>query len=620
MKKFFLLLLLFVFYNTASYSQKSSTGLNIDIKYARFYFHPMLSDSFLTAEVTYYFAVTSVSDSLFFDFSGDMNVDSVFFNGNKLQPEEFYQTPDYLVLKTALNFVENDSVSIFYHGYPGNYPQKAYFLSKQNTNDSIPVLWTLSEPYGAMTWYPCKQNLSDKIDSIDIYIEHPQGYTAVSNGLMVGETVSGENVITHWHHSYPIETYLIAIAVSKYYKYEITFIDTIYQDTFPVENYIYPEMVADTSNIDFVTQFIQFYTEKFGRYPFRNEKYGQVVCEIQGGMEHQTATFLSSIYNFELVSHELAHQWFGDYVTCKSWHDIWLNEGFATYLTGLCYERFTPDQYWMPWKDLTLRTVFLEDGGSVYCDDTTSIDRIFDGRLSYRKAAYLLHMIRWEIGDSAFFSAIRNYLADTSLAYGYATTDDLKHYFEVAGDTDLTEFFNDWFYGQGYPIYDINWNKNGEVLSININQGWSYEDRIFDITLPLVIWHSGEDSTILIDMHDYSKSINISLPYDVDSVVFDPDLWILAPHENVVHNLIELQTRNNVKVWPVPFSNSLYISANAGSEVMVYDEKGRKIAENDLAKTKIIKFNTNNWQSGVYVVKVYDKDGNIVVKNVIKVR
>ena len=619
MKKFLLPLLFFLVYGSV-YGQKSAAGVNIDIHYARFNFHPLLTDSFLIANVTYYFKVVAASDSIYFDFAGNMNVDSIFFNGNKIQPQEFYQTQDFLVLKTgSLNAGDEDSISVYYHGYPGDYPQQAYFLSVQNTNDTIPVLWTLSEPYGAMTWYPCKQNLSDKIDSIDVYIEHPQGYTAVSNGLMVGQAVSGSNVITHWYHSYPIETYLIAIAVSKYYNYEFTFEDTVYHISYPVENYIYPDMVQDTANIDIVKQFLQFYTDKFGLYPFKNEKYGQVVCEIRGGMEHQTATFLSSIFNFELVSHELAHQWFGDYITCRSWHDIWLNEGFATYLTGLCYENLAP-QYWLPWKDLTIRTVFLEDGGSVYCDDTTDIERIFDGRLSYRKGSYLLHMIRWEIGDSAFYAAIRNYLSDSSLAYGYATTDDLKHYFEIAGDTDLTEFFNDWFFGQGYPIYDINWQDSNNVLTITINQGWSYEQRVFDITLPIVIWHGGEDTTILTDMHDYSKTLNIPLPYAVDSVVFDPDLWVLAPHNDVVHNYVDFPTKNNVIVWPVPFADSFYVSASTGSQISVYDEKGRKIAENNFSGSKIIKFDTKDWASGIYAIKVKGQDSEMTVKNVIKVK
>ena len=617
MSRFFLTLFVLLL-SLNSFSQKSNAGINIDIKYARFHFVPSLVDSFLSANVTYYFKVVSTGDSVYFDFAGNMTTDSVFFNGNKLGNEEFYLTQDFLVVKTgSLNAGDMDSVTVYYHGYPGDYPHQAYFLATQESNDTVPVLWTLSEPYGAMTWYPCKQNLSDKIDSIDVYITHPAGYTAVSNGMLVGDYFNGNDFTAHWHHSYPIETYLIAIAVSKYYNYSYAFVDTVSNDTFPIENFIYPDQINDTSNIkQNVNEFMQFYCYKFGRYPFRNEKYGQLVCGITGGMEHQTITFLNNITNFELVSHELAHQWFGDYITCKSWQDIWLNEGFATYLTGLCYENLAP-QYWLPWKDLTMRTVFLEPGGSVFCDDTTDVERIFDGRLSYRKGAYLLHMLRWTIGDSAFFAGIRNYLSDTALAYGYATTDDLKHYLEVAGDTDLTEFFNDWYYGQGYPEYDITWTADSGILQIDINQGWSYEQLVFDITLPLVVWCGGQDTVLLVEMHDYNKSVSLPFNQTVDSIRFDPDLWILAPHNDVVHSYSDIVQDDNLKIWPVPFNQYLYVESAGVFDVEILNSVGKSVFVKKNCR-KIEKINTARFFDDVYVIKITDDKGNEVVRKVLK--
>jgi aminopeptidase N len=159
----------------------------------------------------------------------------------------------------------------------------------------------------------------------------------------------------------------------------------------------------------------------------------------------------------------------------------------------------------MPWKQITLDDILSEPGGSVYCDDTTSIMRIFDFRLSYRKGAYLLHMLRWELGDSAFFTALRNYLNDSSLAFSYATVDDLKHYFEIAGDTIMDEFFNDWYYAQGYPMFDINYSQDeNNILMLEITQQPSYDNIVFDITLPIVAYYDGNDTLLKIDVHNQS--------------------------------------------------------------------------------------------------------------------
>src|SRR5690606_26242544 len=126
----------------------------------------------------------------------------------------------------------------------------------------------------------------------------------------------------------------------------------------------------------------------------------------------------------------LAHQWFGNKVTCGSWEDIWLNEAFATYLTGLSYEHIRGDVAWHSWKNGLQNSIKAQPGGSVFVNDTTDRGRIFDGRLSYNKGAYVLHMLRWILGDADFFLACRNYINDPELEFGFAYTPDLIAHFE----------------------------------------------------------------------------------------------------------------------------------------------------------------------------------------------
>ncbi len=602
------------------FSQKSNAGENIDIYYGRFFFEPNLTSAFLKGSVTYYFKVKNTADTISFDFNDTMQVDSVIIDGN-VAGGYFFDGGLLKIVYAGMTAGNIDSISIYYHGYavPAEGEVQAYFFATQSTNDTVPVLWTLSEPYGAKQWFPCKQHLSDKIDSIDVFIRHDAGYLGVSNGMLAGQYNDNGKVVTHWHHSYPIETYLIAIAVSRYSVYTITYHDSIYGYDFPVVNYIYPDMEIDTENVNFITKAIAFYVSLVGEYPFKNEKYGQLICGIHGGMEHQTVTFLED-FGFELVVHELAHMWFGDYITCKSWHDIWLNEGFATYFTGLCYEKFYPDMYWMPWKKITLDAVVSEPGGSVYCDDTTDVGRIFDFRLSYRKGAYLLHMLRWELGDSAFFTALRNYLADTSLAYSYATVNDLKYYLEAAGDTSLDEFFADWYYSQGYPVFDITYNQDDDnLLLINVLQSPSYGSTIFDITVPLVIYHDGEDTLIKIDVHNSSEIREIPLSYKVDSISFDPELWILAPHDNVVHPmLVPDENADNVKVFPNPVSDKVYVDVDNGLySVRIFNMSGKIIVSSG-ELTGQSEFDLRDYSPGNYVLVITTADGNRYFKKIVK--
>ena len=197
-------------------------------------------------------------------------------------------------------------------------------------------------------------------------------------------------------------------------------------------------------------QSIKYYSNIFGPYPFIKEKYGQVQFGWGGGMEHQTSTFIVTP-NETLMAHELAHQWFGDKITCASWQDVWLNEGFATYLTSMDAEVLFP-QLTLLLRKQEIEKITSVPGGSVFVDDTSNVNRIFDSRLTYIKGSHLLYMLRWILGDSLFFRGMRSYLNDPSISYGFATTKDLQKNLEKVSGGNLDYFFKEWFYGQGYPI------------------------------------------------------------------------------------------------------------------------------------------------------------------------
>ncbi|WP_167610582.1 M1 family metallopeptidase [Maribellus sediminis] len=379
---------------------------------------------FISGSVTSYFINKTESlDSIRLDMHQNLVVDSVVYqqqnqpfihSGNKLR----------LALPDSLAVGEIDSFKVYYHGVPTS----SGFGSFENSThgpDQTPVLWTLSEPYGAMEWWPCKQSLADKIDSIDIIVTTPEAYRTASNGIVISDEIKDSKRIMHWRHRYPIATYLVAIAVTDY----VTYSDTLHLDdgrSIDILNYIYPENVETAKPQTARTASImQLYNELIGEYPFADEKYGHAQFGWGGGMEHQTMSFMGA-FNLRLIAHELAHQWFGDYITLGTWQDIWLNEGFATYLHALAYENLAPEE-WPIWKQSSVTSITSNTGGSVFVDDTTSVSRIFNYRLSYQKGGYLLHMLRWVLGDEDFFKGLRSYFSDPEIANGLPLTTNWLH-------------------------------------------------------------------------------------------------------------------------------------------------------------------------------------------------
>jgi hypothetical protein len=345
-----------------------------------------------------------------------------------------------------------------------------------------------------------------------------------------------------------------------------------------VVNYIYHEDSASVyPQVAALSPAIQLFDSLFGLYPFQSEQYGHCQFGWGGGMEHQTMTFVGS-FEFELLAHELAHQWFGDKITCGSWEDIWLNEGFATYLSGLCYEFLDP-VWWPRFREVRIQGIVSEPGGSVWCDDTTSVSRIFSGRLSYAKGAMVLHQIRRIIGDEAFFTAVRNYIQDPALAYGFALTPDLKGHFEDACSCDLTGYFNDWYFGEGYPSYQVGWWQTGDTVRISIGQTQSHPSvDFFELPVPVLFRGAGHDSIIWFDHSMQGELFTVLLPYAVDTLLVDPGFELITA-SNTVSGVSTEPSPGQWNVYPNPTTGSFTVTLprSTGDEITleVLDSRGQ---------------------------------------------
>jgi len=504
---------------------------------------------YIKGKVTTEFRSLENKNTIVFDLSDKLEVSSVTSEEKALQ---FTHTNNELTITFADDVCEDAirTLTVAYEGVPNKNVDGDGFVT--TTHNKTPSLYTLSEPYGSRDWWPCKQDLNDKIDQIDVIITAPKAYKAVSNGMVISEKQNGAMMTTHWQHNYPIPTYLIGIAVTDYEVFSQTVERNGY--SFDIVNYVYPESREKAEEYTKVTvEIMNLFQDLFGEYPYKDEKYGHAEFEYGGGMEHSTISFMGN-FSRSLIAHELAHQWFGNKVTCDSWNDIWLNEGFATYLSGLVENHFDGEQDFINWKRGKIADITTARAGSVYVQDEKldNPGRIFSSRLTYNKGAMVIHMLRQKLGDDVFFKAIRNYLNDEELAYGYANTDQLKEHLEKESCQNLDNFFSDWIYGEGYPSYDVAWYQKAQnELNITMNQSQSSKKvDFFEMKVPfLIVGMNGEEKYVTVDNTFDGESFSLAFDFEIADIIIDPKFDMISKNNSIridIEAIAELEIQSSI--------------------------------------------------------------------------
>lgn len=573
--------------NRMAFRANPNTG-NYDVKYHRLEFDVNPTQAQINGEVTTYFEAKSPMTQITFDLTENMVVSEVSQRGNPLAYSQNSDDELVIMLPATQNTGVLDSLTI---NYSGNPVSSGFGSFEVNTHNGKPILWTLSEPYGAKGWWPCKQDLIDKVELLDVYITSPQfnpdgdEYVAVSNGLEQSQVINGTKKTTHFRHQYPIPAYLIAIAVTNYSVYSHQVANN--GNPFDVVNYVYPENLSSIQNSTPITvDMINLYSDLFGEYPYSDEKYGHAQFGWGGGMEHTTVSFMGS-FGSGLIAHELAHQWFGNKVTCGSWKDVWLNEGFAAYLTGLAIENLNSTSAFNIWKLQTTDNITSQPGGAVYLTDadTLSVNRIFSGRLSYDKAAMMIHMLRKKLGDATFFQGCQNYLNAPEHAYGYAKSEDFIGIMETTSGLDLSEFFNDWLYNQGYPTYNIQWNQpTAAELKIKISQTQSHSSvSFFEVPVPLrILGTQGESVDMVFDNTINQELFTRTINFTVSEVIFDPEFDIISRDNTVELSIDDPSIELPFVMFPNPASENIFVQKPESmqiSEVRIYNALGQLLSQ-----------------------------------------
>jgi aminopeptidase N len=491
--------------------------------------------------------------------------------------------------------------------------------------------WSLSESFVAYHWWPCKQILSDKIDSSWVFITTDSINKAGSNGLLKNVVTTGNKKRYEWKSKSPIAYYLVSVAVAKYREYNL-YAKPQYlpNDSILIQNYVYDNAYNNASwntsqkvELNKMPQVLSFLSDMYGMYPFYAEKYGHCMAPFSGGMEHQTMTSLG-FFDYYIDAHELGHQWWGDNVTCKSWGDIWLNEGFATYTEFLTAQYLDPANFATVVNDAHTN-VMAQPGGSIFFTgaDTLNSNRIFSSRLTYDKGGSVIHSLRFLTNnDSLWFNTLRGF--QNTFKNSTASAIDFKNYYQAQTSIDPTQFFNQWYYGQGYPTFNMKYNSFNNKCFIQSSETGSMPSAtpLFITPLEYKIQRQGfPDTTVRVMQNNAVETFSFDLAGNVIGVVCDPNNWLINKSGAAVKDatlgttpvpeaIEEVSGFSEIKISPNPSPGSFQLlnPSNLQGRAMVYNLTGKMIQMRTLEEKT--SFNIAGYPEGVYIIKVYDLQGD----------
>ncbi|HSI91401.1 MAG TPA: M1 family aminopeptidase [Adhaeribacter sp.] len=565
-------------------------------------------------------------DTFAFELHQNLNIDSVVLNG---QNRAFTRQTGmvYVHLTNPLATGTAIAARVYYKGTPPAPGSAAIGEGMSNAFSptwGAQVTWSLSQPFSAYEWFPVKQVLTDKADSSEVWVTTSATNKVGSNGLLKNTTpMAGGKVRYEWKSQYPIAYYLISVAVSNYIDYTIFANPAGAPNPIPIQNYIYSNPATLTSfqnDINDTAPMLVTFSDLFGLYPFHKEKYGHSMAPLSGGMEHQTMT-TQGFFEFTLTAHELGHQWFGDHVTCGSWQDIWLNEGFASYCEYIALQNLRPAQA-RNWMNNTHNPVLNMGGGSVYVPaaDSMNVNRIFSGTLSYNKGAAVLHTLRFEMNnDSLFFTTLKTF--SNQFGNGTAKTPDFKQVAETVSGKNLTTFFDQWIYGQGFPTFSIDWNQVGQNLIMKVTQTVSRPaiTPFFETDVEYRLLTNQGPVIIRVPQNQAVQYYTIPVNGQVNAIEVDPNQWLLNRtgqifrDTNLVTGTKEDARTAAVSLFPNPVSGWLQLSGLSfkPQTVRILNAIGQEVMHEKLDPVSELKLNVSALPAGVYLLQLEGQERSI---------
>jgi aminopeptidase N len=602
--------------------------LNLDIRSCFISPYPK---SFTGVEIVKFRVDTALNSIQLYAVNTSLQINSVGMSG-----VSFTHASNLLTINLDRTYNPNEIVYVQINYQHLNVTDQAFYTGNGG-------VFTDAEPEGARKWFPCWDRPFDKA-TVDMTVKVPANVRIGSNGRLNDSTLTGDTLYYHWISRDPVATYLTVLTGKVNYNLNIVYYHKISNpsDSVPIRFYYNSgENPFPIQNI--IADMTTYYATLFGEHPF--EKNGFTTAPASGftwgGMENQTlTTFCQGCWSANLTSHEFAHQWFGDAITCGTWADIWLNEGFATYCEALYYEHTGGySSYKSDIVSDASQYLSSNPGWPMYnpswAENTPPVNTLFNTAITYNKGACVLHMMRYVLGDATFFNVLHAYGTDTAnFRYKNSVTDDFTAKVTAVAGQDMSWFVNEWVKEPNHPvyanIYQITTNS-GSNWTVGFQAKQTQTNSVFH-KMPIVVkisFTSGPDSSIRV-MNDVNNQIwywNFNRqPLTSNAVSFDPNNDIVLKQGTTTQGTIQAVNNNNNQLpfmyalyqnYPNPFNPVTKINFDLPERntvtLKIYNVLGEVVAvpinnETKIAGNYSVEFNAVNLPSGVYYYEL--KAGN----------
>jgi hypothetical protein len=512
---------------------RAATGAPIDVIYYALDLRLDPAHERIAGSARVIAVATRRTDTLPLQLATEMHVDSVRAAG-RVVPVSHAGGALRIALPHVVQPGGRIDATIYYGGTPGG-DMGGDNSFQFGSHAGAPVIASYGLPYHARAWWPAHDTPADKADSATLTFTVPSSMTAVSNGRLADTHANPDGTTTYrWVVRSPNYPDVISVVATNFVHLDSSYVSAR-GDTMPIVFYVFPEDAAKARvSLSPVPDILRTDVSIFGEYPYVHEKYGIAEFQIHGYREHQTITSYGAAWitgdhrKDNTLAHEVAHQWFGNWVTVRNWSHIWLNEGFATYAAALWHERKGGARAYAA----TMRELDTHDfAGTVFVPDSMDVGHMFT-HTTFNKGAWVLHMLRHVMGDTAFFGTLRAWVRDNG--HRSVTTDDFRRACEAAYGAPLDWFFREWVYGGGRPTYALGWHAasagGGHDVAVTIRQ--MQPGRLFRMPLDVRVRTSRGDTTFAVRDTARVQTVHVRVRGEPSGVTLDPDGWVLKTLES----------------------------------------------------------------------------------------